>query len=145
MFVMFSSSRPCFSSFSSVVVFPLVKVLFLSAVCKRSFHVKSSSLLWHRFVERERFLSRSLQTCATVDTLLPWARGHDFASRQLSPRGVCAPWFSSSSQSRFQINSAQPQTLCLGFDHWVVMAMQFGSMTTKTKEEDCSGNEVEQI
>ena len=87
----------------------------------------------------------TLSSSCVFTCSIPWARGHDFASRRFSPSGVCAPWFSSSSQSRFQINSAQPQTLCLGFDHWVVMAMQFGSMTTKTKEEDCSGNEVEQI
>ena len=59
-------------------------------------------------------------SCVFTCSTLSWARGHDFASRRLSPRDVRAPWFSSSSsssssQSRFQINSAQPQTLCFGF------------------------------
>ena len=65
-----SSVSTSFSSPSSVVVTLLVRVLFLSAVCKRSFHVTSSSLLLPRFVERESSFHGPFQTCATVDTLL---------------------------------------------------------------------------
>ena len=115
-----SSVSTSFSSPSSVVVTLLVKVLFLfrglqeilprhilflalshdSLSGKVPFTVPSKlAPPWTPCCDHSLY-SSCIFTCST----LPWARGHDFASRRLSPRGVCAPWFSSSSQSRFQIN-----------------------------------------